>query len=148
MSSDVEVVQREREDTAVVMGRVPHGEVGPFIGQALGEVVEALGRARIAGPPFCKIDMSGDDFVLEVGFPVVEPIEATGRVVPSQLRAGEVATIVHTGAYDTVAPAYFALEEWITERGFVMGGPPWEVYLDAPDAPEPRTMVCWPFRRD
>jgi effector-binding domain-containing protein len=148
MAYDVEVVERTREDTAVVCGRVAHDGVGPFIGAALGEVMEAVGNVPVVGPPFCRIDMTGDDFLLEVGFPVAEPIEASGRVEASSLPAGEVATVLHTGSYDQVPPAYFAIESWLADHGYESTGAPWEAYLDGPEVPEPRTLVCWPCRRE
>ena len=147
MAYEVELVERTREDTAVVCGRVPHGEVGPFIGAALGEVMSAVGAVPIVGPPFCRMDMTGDEFDLEVGFPVAEPIEPSGRVVPSTLPGGDVATVLHTGPYDEVPPAYAAIGAWIAEHGYVSAGAPWEAYLDGPDVAEPRTIVSWPCRR-
>lgn len=147
MAYEVELVERTREDTAVVCGRVPHGEVGPFIGAALGEVMAAVGAVPIVGPPFCRLDMAGEEFELEVGFPVAEPIPPSGRVVPSSLPGGEVATVLHTGPYDQVPPAYFAIEAWLGEHGLVSAGAPWEAYLDGPEVPEPRTIVSWPCRR-
>lgn len=148
MTYDVEIVERTPEDTAVVCGRVAHDGVGAFIGAAFGEVMAAVGAVPIVGPPFCRMDMTGDEFLLEVGFPVAEPIAATGRVVPSTLPGGEVATVLHRGPYDQVAPAYFAIEAWLREHGYESTGAPWEAYLDGPEAPEPRTIVSWPCRRE
>jgi effector-binding domain-containing protein len=148
MEYEIEVVERQPEDAAVVTGRVPHDGVGAFIGAALGEVMGAIGQTPVVGPPFCRIDMDGDNFLLEVGFPVAQPIEASGRVVPSRLPGGETATVMNVGPYDTVPPAYFAIEQWMSDNGHVAGGRPWESYLDGPEAPEPRTLVCWPFRRE
>ena len=147
MDSPVRIEERVPQQTAVVVGRVPHDGVGPFIGQALGEVIGAVGEGVVAGPPFCRIDMDGGEFALEVGFPVQSAIEPTGRVVPSRLPGGEVATVLHVGSYDGVPPAYFAIEQWLSDNGFTAAGRPWEEYLDGPEVPEPRTVVCWPFTR-
>lgn len=147
MSYEVEVVERSVQDTAVVRGRVAHDGVGAFIGAAFGEVMAAVGSVPIVGPPFCRMDMTGDEFLLEVGFPVAEPIEPAGRVVPSTLPGGEVATALHTGPYDQVGPVYFAVEEWLRANGYESTGAPWEAYLDGPEVPEPRTIVSWPCRR-
>ena len=147
MAYDIEIVERTGADTAVVRGRVAHDAVGAFIGAAFGDVLAAVAGVPVVGPPFCRMDMTGDEFLLEVGFPVAEPIEPAGRVVPSTLPAGEVATVLHTGPYDQVAPAYFAIEEWLEEHGYEPTGAPWEAYLDGPEVPEPRTIVSWPCRR-
>ncbi len=144
MEYAVRLASREREDTAVVCGRVPQAEVGPFIRAAFGEVLDVVGPDATTGPPFCRMDMTGDEFVLEVGFPVSAPVRASGRVEPSSLPAGEVATVLNEGPYDSVAPAYFAIEDWLSEHGYEATGVPWEAYLDGPEVPKPRTLVCWP----
>lgn len=147
MEYEIEIVERQPEVAAVVIGRTPHDGVGPFIGAALGEVLGVVGESSVTGMPFCRIDMDGDEFLLEVGFPVAESIEPTGRVVPSRLPGGETATVMNLGPYETVAPAYFAIEQWMSDNGFSAAGRPWESYLDGPEVPQPRTLVCWPFSR-
>lgn len=147
MPPAIEVVERRGDDTAVVRGRVPHGEVGPFIGSAFGQVLASVGPGNVVGPPFCRMDMAGEEFDLEVGFPVPDPIEPDGDVVPSTLPAGTVATAMHVGPYDQVAGVYFALESWMAEHGYASSGAPWETYLDGPDVAAPRTIVSWPCHR-
>ena len=144
---DVELVERHREDTAVIKGTVAHGAVGAFIPEALGELFCSLGMDPIVGPPFCRIDMLDEEFGLEVGFPVERPVERSGRVEPSELPGGLAATTMSVGPYDQVAPAYFALEAWMREHHYVQIGAPWEAYLDGPEVENPRTLVCWPCRR-
>jgi len=147
MGYEIEIVERQPEAAAVVIGRAEHDGVGPFIGEALGDVLAVVGEQAVTGMPFCRIDMDGDEFLLEVGFPVAQPIEATGRVVPSRLPGGETATVMNVGPYDSVPPAYFAIEQWMSDNGLSAAGRPWEAYLDGPEVPQPRTLVCWPFSR-
>lgn len=59
MTVAIEIAERRGDDTAVVRGRVPHGEVGPFIGAAFGQVLAAVGPGNVVGPPFCRMDMAG-----------------------------------------------------------------------------------------
>ena len=92
MGYEIEIIERQPEVTAAVVGRVPKDGVGPFIGEALGEVLALVGEEAVTGMPFCRIDMDGDGFLLEVGFPVAGPVEATGRVVPSPTVNGQAAT--------------------------------------------------------
>ena len=147
MGYEIEIVERQPEVTAVVVGRVPRDGVGPFIGEALGEVLALVGEEAVTGMPFCRIDIDGDGFLLEVGFPVAAPVEATGRVVPSRLPGGQTATVMNVGPYDTVPPAYFAIEQWMSDNGCTAAGRPWEAYLDGPEVLQPRTLVSWPFSR-
>ena len=145
---EITLVERERQDTAVVCGRVEHGGFPAFLGAAFGEVIAAVGVDAVAGPPFCRMEMDGDVFLVEAGFPVGAPIEASGRVEPSSLPAGPAATVMNVGPYETVAPAYFAVEAWLREHGWAPAGAPWESYLDGPEVAAPRTLVTWPCRRE
>jgi effector-binding domain-containing protein len=147
MEYEIEIIERRPDATAAIVGRVGHDQVGPFIGEALGEVLAVVGEQAVTGMPFCRIDMDGDGFLLEVGFPVAEAVEPTGRVVPSRLPGGETATVMNIGSYDSVPPAYFAIEQWMSDNGFSAAGRPWEAYLDGPEVEQPRTLVCWPFSR-
>lgn len=144
---EVEVIERQAEDTAVIRGRAAHGAVGAFIPEALGELFGSLGTDPIVGPPFCRIDMRDEEFLLEVGFPVERTVEASGRIEPSELPGGLVATVVNVGPYETVARAYWAIEAWLKEHHYEPTGAPWESYLDGPEVQNPRTLVCMPCRR-
>jgi hypothetical protein len=144
---EIELVERQYDDTAVVRGHVPHDGIGEFLGSAFGQVMAALGPMPPAGPPYARYEMAEDGWDIEAGFPVVDAIEASGDVVPSQLPGGSVATLMHAGAYETLGKSYAALEAWLGEHGWIPDGPPWETYLDGPDAATPRTIVSWPCRR-
>ena len=59
---------------------------------------------------------------------------------------------VHAGPYEQLADTNAAIERWIEEQGFVVGGAPWEWYVTDPgEYPNPadwRTEVYWPLRTD
>lgn len=65
----------------------------------------------------------------------------------STLPGGHVATTVHVGSYAQVGAAYDAAQRFLTDEGHEVAGAPWEVYLDEPGVPEPRTEVFVPCRR-
>lgn len=145
---DISIVQLEPQDAAVVCGRLGHGEFPAFLGAAFGEVLAAVGMPAVTGPPFCRMDMDGDAFLVEAGFPVAAPVTPVGRVEASTLPGGPAATVTNVGPYESVAPAYFAIEAWLREHGYVPTGAPWEAYLDGPEVAAPRTVVTWPCRRE
>lgn len=148
MPYEIEIVERDEQDTAVVCGRVDHGGFPAFLGAAFGQVLAVVGTEAVAGPPFCRMDMDGDVFLVEAGFPVTAPITPVGDVEASTLPGGTAATVLNTGPYESVAPAYFALEAWLRDHGWTPLGAPWESYLDGPEVAEPRTLVCWPCGRE
>jgi effector-binding domain-containing protein len=82
--------------------------------------------------------------------PTDEPVEPIGRVSPSTLAGGIMATTVHCGRYEDISNAYRALGEWLTEHGHETAGPPREIYLVTPEKVQNpsalRTELAWPIR--
>ena len=140
---------------ATVRGRAAWAELGPFIGGALMEVFQVAGEKgiRFAGPAYGiyhNAEATEAEVDLEVGMPVAEAIEPAGRVIATEIPGGLVATTVHAGRYEEVAPAYRALGAWVQEHGHETAGPPREVYVVGPDQVQDpgalRTEIVWPIR--
>jgi effector-binding domain-containing protein len=148
MDNEVCLANLQRQSTAVVRGHVTQDDIATFLGEAFGEVMTALSQQGLtpAGPPFGRYVQSDDGFDVEAGFPVDRPVTSTERVTAGELPGGSVAYTVHVGAYDTVAAAYAATLEWLSDNGFVVSGDAWESYLDGPDVPRPRTEVFVPCK--
>jgi effector-binding domain-containing protein len=80
---------------------------------------------------------------VEVGVLVEQPITPRGRVINSELPAGEVASIVHRGPYETLGEAHDA----ILNAGLELAGPRWEIYGHHRDDPaELETEVVYLLR--
>jgi effector-binding domain-containing protein len=81
---------------------------------------------------------------VEVGVQVTGPFEPSGRVVPSVLPAGEVASTVHRGPYDALEEAHVALKAWCGSHRHALTGVRWEIYGDwRQDPAELETEVCY-----
>ena len=122
-------------------------EIADLLNSAFPEifgVLQAQG-VQIAGPPFAQYGMGEEAFDVTAGFPVATAVEPTGRVEMGELPGGEVATTVHVGSYEGLAGAFHAVTEWAATNGRHIAGDPRESYLDGPEVPEPRTMVCFPL---
>jgi len=145
---DVHLDEVRTQPSAVVRARVGVDGIADFLAGAFAEVVAVLERQHLApaGPPFGRYTVGDDGFEVETGFPTPGVVAPSGRVVPSELPGGMVATTLHTGAYDRVGDAYEAATDWLTEHGMVASDVPWESYLDGPEVPEPRTEVFVPCR--
>jgi effector-binding domain-containing protein len=144
---DVSLADLPEQHAAVVRGTVSHDGIADFLGSAFGEVAEALGRGGVepAGAPFARYRLlDNGDFDIEAGFTVAEAVPPGGRVGPATLPGGHCARVVHRGSYDRLRAAYEAAESWVLENGFALNGDPWELYLDDPEVPEPRTEVFMP----
>lgn len=72
---------------------------------------------------------------VEVGVQVTKSFEATGRVVPSTLPAGQAATTVHQGPPSEIGAAHDAIRAWCATQRRELTGVSWEIYGD----PDPRT---------
>lgn len=81
----VEQVELEQQQTAVVRDRARVEEFPSFLGGAFGEVVRVLAAQELApaGPPFGRYTPAGDGFDVEAGFPTAGEVGARGRVVAS-----------------------------------------------------------------
>jgi effector-binding domain-containing protein len=146
---DVEVVELPAQPAAVVHGHVAVADIPQFLGDAFGAVIAALGRQGLqpAGPPFSRYVPRADGFDVDAGFPVPVPAAQDGRVVGFVLPGGPAVRVLHEGDYATLGRAYDAVRGWAEDHGLVPIGPPWESYLDGPEVPEPRTVVCLPCAR-
>jgi effector-binding domain-containing protein len=147
MDYQIEIVEVTQLDTAVVREHVAHDGVGEFLGRAFGEVLGAVGAADIAGPPFARYVMTDEGWEIEGGFPVHARVAGSGRVEPSSLPGGMVASTVHVGSYMELGQAYAAIEAWLAKNGYLATGAPWEAYLDEPTVDAPRTLVVSPCTR-
>lgn len=145
----VELVELEPQEVAVVRGHVTVDGIPGFLGGAYAEVMAALGGQRLtpSGPPFARYEQTADGFEVEAGFPVAGTVTPSGRVVAGRLPGGSAASVLHRGSYGGLAAAYRAAGDWLTTNGYVAAGAAWESYLDGPDVPEPRTLVRFPCRR-
>jgi effector-binding domain-containing protein len=82
---------------------------------------------------------------VEVGVQVSGSFDPVGRVVPSTLPGGLVATATHSGPITDIGSTHDAVRAWSEANGYRLTGVRWEVYGD----PDPATGhfdvdVFWP----
>ena len=119
-------------------------------------LVPAIGQAGVAptGPPLLVHHDVIDEQTageIEICIPVDGSVPGEHSDVYSrELEGGEVATTVHHGRYEQIAPAYHTLTGWIAENGYEVAGPPREIYLNDPQVVPPdelETRVEFPIRQ-
>jgi effector-binding domain-containing protein len=116
--------------TAVVAQRTTWEEFPKLWGTLLDQVY-AFVRAGGVTQTGDNVMLYRDDLPnVEVGVQVAGPFEASGRVVPSELPAGRVATTVHRGPYDRLGAAHAAVRAWCASNGHDLTGTRWEIYGD------------------
>jgi GyrI-like small molecule binding domain len=106
------------------------GVWGPLLDEVYGFVRTRPDLEPEEGPEvwrnaFLYVD---DKPTVEIGVLVAGSFAPHGRVVPSQLPGGDVATAVHRGAYAELGRTHDAVGEFIAATGLVRVGPSWEIY--------------------
>ena len=130
----------------VRQGTIDRAEIGAFLGDAFvaaGSAIEQAG-SHPAGGPVARYDMADDRFTVQAGFPIGGDLPAPEGLEVDEFPAGPIATLTFQGPYDQIPMAYQQLSTWMHEHGYRPDGRPWEQYLDGPEVPDPRTVVCWP----
>lgn len=162
MTNSYTVVQKElrRQPVLLVRRRVKRSEIAKTIGEALPHVFWYAEKHGIAltGHPFTRyVEMGVGMVTIEPGMRIAAPADPAligARDEPSEvlleaLPSGPAATVMHAGAYESLADAYAAIEEWMAAQGKHSAGPPWESYITDPaDFPDPKdwkTEVLWPL---
>ena|SRR5919201_563324 len=81
---------------------------------------------------------------VEVGVLLEVPFDGDGRVVASQLPAGDVATTVHRGPYEGLGDAHEAVIGWCAAQDLARTGIRWEIYGHWHEDPQQlETEICW-----
>ena len=104
----------------------------------------------IAGWPVARYVATGVGlWTVEAAMPLATSAPGEGEMEAAFLPAGPVAMGLHAGPYEQLSDTNAAIERWIEERGFRIGGAPWESYVTDPaQHPDPadwRTEVYWPL---
>jgi len=121
--------------TAVVAATTTWPQFPKLWGVLLDEVWACL-RANGINRGCRNVMLYRDDVPnVEVGVELTQPCPLTGRVVASELPAGQVAMTVHRGPYGGLAAAHQAVVDWSAATGRRRAGPRWEVYGPHHDDP-------------
>jgi effector-binding domain-containing protein len=136
------------QTVAVIRAHLAFDGIPAFLAGTFAEVREVLAAQDLeaAGPPFARYAVSGRGFDVEAGLPSSAPVTPTGRVEAAELPGGPAIVILHHGSYDDVASGYRAGTKWLAANRWAATGAPWEVYVDGPEVPEPRTLLYMPCR--
>jgi effector-binding domain-containing protein len=138
-----QVIQTDRQITAVIRVTVPRKEIQSVMGPAIDEVLAAVAAqgAGPTGPVFSHhFRMDPEVFDFEVGVPVISTVTAVGRVKPGELPAAVVARTIYRGPYEGLGTAWKEFCDWMTANGQNPAPDLWEYYVKGPQSsPDPTT---------
>lgn len=127
--------------TAAIPIRVLRTEIQTVMGPAFGELFAVLAAQGIApaGPTLTfHTKLDPDWFEFEAAVAVASPVAPSGRVVPSRLPAGPIASCIHRGPYQELHEAWQAFEGWLAAQPVTRLPYIWEVYRVGPgQTPDP-----------
>lgn len=141
MIEHCQLTEQPEVHTAAIPIRVLRTEIQTVMGPAFGELFSVLAAQGIApaGPTLTfHTRLDKEWFEFEAAVPVATAVAPSGRVVPSKLPAGPIATCVHRGPYQELHEAWQAFEGWLAEQPVHRLAYIWEVYRVGPgQTPDP-----------
>jgi effector-binding domain-containing protein len=156
MPYDVQVTEVEPQQVIAVRIHTGMSRVADDVGNGFGRLVHALGIAGVspAGAPLLVlhdvIDQETDGDI-EICIPIDGNISEQEGVYRRELEGGTMASTIHHGPYQEIAPAYHTVTGWISDHGHEIAGPPREIYLNDPQTvPEEEllTRVEFPIQTE
>lgn len=113
MHTEPKLEDRSEQPYVGIRTLTPVKDLSEVIPQLIDCASAWLGTQGIAsvGVPFIRYYMLGDEFDIEIGFPVAAGVSGDDSVVANVLPAGRYATLVYTGV-ENGYPANKALVEW------------------------------------
>jgi effector-binding domain-containing protein len=156
MPTKQEVMTREvpAQQVAAVRRHTSMSTIGEDIALGFNQVDAAMETVgvRQVGRPFIVFhgridDVTGGD--IEICSPVATPFHGVEDVYGTEVPCGTIASLIHRGSYDEMAPAYAAIIMWMDEHGLEPSGPPREYYLNDLERTKPDdllTEIAFPIR--
>jgi len=148
-----EITETRPRAAAVIHVTVSRDEIRTVMPVAIREILATLSSQGIApvGPLFDHhLKTSEQAFDFEVGFPIVSPIQPTGRVKNGELPGGRIARIVMSGDYEGLSDAWAEFREWMKREGHMGRGDFWQIFTagpeSSPDSANWRTELCLPLK--
>ena len=134
------------QPTAVIAAETTWDEFPSLWRRLLDEIWSAV-RSNDAVDPGRNVMLYKDDVPnVEVGVEAKGPFAAIGRIVPSALPSGRVATTTHRGRYENIGAAHEAVISWCDDCGLERTGVRWEIYGHWIEGVEPEVEVYWLLR--
>ena len=150
MTYQCEIKDQAAQPTLSIRTHAAVEQLPQVFGQAYGAIMQYLGELgeQPVGMPFAayyNMDMQNLD--IEIGFPVSRPLPDRGELKGGALPSGKIATTLHIGPYDSIAPAYEALTQFVQASGYTPTGVAYEIYFSDPSTPpeQIQTQIVFPL---
>jgi effector-binding domain-containing protein len=127
---EIKIKTTEKINFAYVENVGSYAQLGPVFGQvmqyAMGKEITGMPMGIFYDDPAV---VSEESLRCEIGIAVPEGFEPDPPFLVKELPPQEVAFVVLKGSYAEIAKEYGKIMKWIQENGYMMVGPPREIYL-------------------
>ncbi|MDN5308915.1 MAG: hypothetical protein PWP14_309 [Methanolobus sp.] len=135
MNSGIEMKEEKAQPVLSIRTRAAVRDLPSIIGESYGKIMQYLEKIgeQPAGAPFVAYyNMDMEDLDLEIGFPVLKPLEGSGEIGRSEIPAGKYISVMYKGPYAGMEKPYSEMAEWIGEHGHKPKGIAYEYYCNSP----------------
>ncbi|MDI3539727.1 MAG: hypothetical protein PWQ52_850 [Methanolobus sp.] len=145
MNSGIEMKEEKAQPVMSIRTSAAVRDLPSIIGESYGKIMQHLEKIgeQPAGVPFVAYhNMDMDDLDLEIGFPVMKPLEGSGEIIRSEIPAGKYVSMMYKGPYAGMEKPYSEMAEWIEEHGHKPKGIAYEYYYNSPmEVPESELLT-------
>lgn len=141
---DCELLVRPAQPAVAMRTTVPVEKLKDFLGQAYCATftyISEMGAQPVGMPFACYRNMDMQALDVEAGCAVSRALPARGELLAAEIPAGQYATCMHVGSYDSMTVTYEAMSKWMAEQGVQPTGVVYEFYHSEPETPPEQTVT-------
>jgi effector-binding domain-containing protein len=152
MTLACQLIDRPAQPALAIRTRAPVFRLAKVLGESYAAIEKYLAELheQAADAPFAAyFNMNMFSLDLAIGCPVSKPLPGRDKIQPFEIPGGKAASVLYTGPYSKVAPAYKALDQWIRTNGLAKTGACFEFYLNDPNTTKPadlQTRIVFPLK--
>lgn len=131
--------------------QIPWEELSESMGKMYEQLISQSGETsyNIIGHAYAVYHSMGEERVdIECGFPIEKVTDNRGIILSGTFPESDCIITEYVGNYDNLQKGHDAVQQWISERGFTLSGPPMEIFVtSATSEADPSawvTRICYP----
>jgi len=151
MDYKCEIYHQESQPTFSIRTRTAVSQLPQILGESYGKIIQylvSLGEQPGGAPYVAYFNMDMQDLDIEIGFPTGSKLPGEGIIQSGEMPSGKYSSCLHTGPYSELAPAYQALNEFLSTQNLRPSGIAYEFYLNDPNEvtqEELKTLIVFPL---
>ncbi|WP_094227156.1 GyrI-like domain-containing protein [Methanolobus psychrotolerans] len=145
MKDGIEMKEEKAQPVLSIRTRAAVRDLPRIIRENYGKIMqylEKIGQQPACAPFVAYYNMDMEDLDLEIGFPVLRPLDGSGEINRSEIPAGKYVSMMYKGPYAGMEKPYNDMMKWIGEHGYKPKGIAYEYYYNSPmEVPESELLT-------